>query len=76
MHSFLADLKPKCINSAYKDMCRPFEFDSSAQIIDYNWQVDIILKSSHPYDTQRNKGKKGGDTEEAKSYSQEKGKKA
>lgn len=44
--TFLSEISPILLNKTFKNMCRPFEFDSAAQIIDYNWQVDMILRSS------------------------------
>lgn len=46
------------MNTIFIALCRPFEMDKPVDIIDYNWQVDKILKNSHPYDTTKNKTKK------------------
>lgn len=36
-------------------MSKPFEYEKSTEIIDYNWQVDKILQNAHPYDTSKNR---------------------
>lgn len=55
LHSFLRDLTIREIQYFFEILSRPFEFDKSVEIIDYNWQVDKILENAHPYDTTKNR---------------------
>ncbi|TNV84447.1 hypothetical protein FGO68_gene6247 [Halteria grandinella] len=46
---YLAGFKPPKINAIFKKLKRPLESDEKLSVINYDWQVDNILKNSQSY---------------------------
>ncbi len=47
--SYLKNLKISKLNKLFRKLREPIESDKRANIIDYNWHVDGILKNSQSY---------------------------
>ncbi|TNV83044.1 hypothetical protein FGO68_gene16524 [Halteria grandinella] len=58
--SYLNGLKLKDIHQKFHEMRAPFQTDERANVVDYNWQVDGILKNSQSYNKEGKNGGKGG----------------
>lgn len=54
--SYLSELKLRDIHQKFMEMRAPFQTDRE-NVVDYNWQVDSILKNSQSYNKE---GKNGG----------------
>lgn len=48
--SYLKNLKMNDIHRKFFQMRSPLQTDSITNVIDYNWQVDVILKNSQSYE--------------------------
>ena len=58
--SFLSDLKMRQIHEVFQELRKPFQIDATANVVDYNWHVDGILKNSQSYNKEKKPDQQGG----------------